>query len=98
MAMPRDHALGHAPSLNLARYCPAEHVVVSLLGDPLGHVDFALAALPRQLVRTNETRLGLVAGRLPLAVSESLCTRGRPRRRYVVWLLDRIHESLVQER
>ena len=41
ITMRRGHTLGRAPSLE--RYCAAEHVLVSLLGDPSGHVDFALA-------------------------------------------------------
>jgi len=42
VAMRRGHPIGRAPSLE--RYCAAEHVVVSLTGDPFGNVDRALAS------------------------------------------------------
>jgi DNA-binding transcriptional LysR family regulator len=46
VAMRRGHPLGRAPSL--ARYCAAEHVLVSRSGDPRGMVDEALAARGHQ--------------------------------------------------
>jgi DNA-binding transcriptional LysR family regulator len=46
VAMRRGHRLGTKPSI--ARYCAAEHVLVSRSGDPRGMVDEALAARGHQ--------------------------------------------------
>ncbi len=43
VAMRRGHRLGRAPDLE--RYCAENHLLVSDIGDPVGHIDIALAKL-----------------------------------------------------